>query len=505
MRQIIVVVLFLILATLLVIVNLIVQAYGLGDQFGTIIITSIIVLLADQLIRDELSDWLLGLSQFIQRRIEKRDSGRQSSGSENTTPLIESELLTRLEQVAPPRGAELIVISSGKGGVGKSLLALGIVEHLSKRGSVLLVDFDLQNRGLTSLLDKGGSDAGPSIFALLDQFRNMLKKGTGSDTPLTVFGEVLNASLELPKSFDVKHFRTMTEKFARARDNEIWENLQQVEMMPINLNNYSKNNKEIRIVDDSVPLYPPNAFFLPSRLKSNGPKDGLSEDFLFTDTSTSSFIAVYLFLRSLSWWLGAPTQGKKSVKSIVLDCHGAHDMFTVGSILAAQKLIIVTTTDPGSWDGTGELLRRVQEIQTGSNTRKDIVLVFNNMRHWDEVPPDLEDIFGIKGLQPPIVTIAEDKRIRNLMKQYEFGDIAKHRQLWRSVRDIFKTDRKTPNKRSKTKLMRDSGTSQPMPEEPRDETLKEPNEPIGTNSDHKSVAPETIADNAQVSDAKEKH
>lgn len=49
-------------------------------------------------------------------------------------------------------GARLVVVASGKGGVGKSTLSLGLTEAFSRDDRVLLVDFDLHNRGLTSLL-----------------------------------------------------------------------------------------------------------------------------------------------------------------------------------------------------------------------------------------------------------------------------------------------------------------------------------------------------------------
>jgi len=498
MRRIQIIIQLLILLALWLILVEVIKPENLVAKIVLWIVSAILGGLAVYLTQEEFYDWIWGFTQFIKRLVGGKDVSVSLRKTENISVPISPEELRRLENIAPPRGAELIVISSGKGGVGKSLLALGIVEHLSKRGNVLLVDFDLQNRGLTSLLNKSESDP-PSVFGLLDQFRNMLGKGTDQDTR-KVFSDLLNTGLELPNDFNNKHFLTMTEKFARARENEIWDNLQEFEMLPINLSNYFRSPKEIPIADDLVPLYPPNAFFLPSRLVSQRlESEGVNEPFLFTGVSTSSFPIVYLFLRSLSWWLGAPIQGKEGVESIVLDCHGAHDMFTVGSILAAQKLIIVTTPDPGSWDGTGELLATVQKIQKEFTTRKDIIVVFNSMHNWDEVPRDIEKKFGIKGLQPKdIVTIAEDKRIRNLMKQYEFGQIAKHRRLWRSIRKICDNEGNKLNHEVKPKRKDDLDASQPIT------SPKEPDQPKGPNLGQGALDVQTTAGNSQVSDAKKR-
>ena len=46
--------------------------------------------------------------------------------------------------------AKVTSVVSGKGGVGKSSIALGLTEFYSQNENVLLVDFDLHNRGLTS-------------------------------------------------------------------------------------------------------------------------------------------------------------------------------------------------------------------------------------------------------------------------------------------------------------------------------------------------------------------
>jgi len=44
---------------------------------------------------------------------------------------------------------------SGKGGVGKTMLAVAFARQLSKKGKTLLLDLDYFNRGLTGLLREG--------------------------------------------------------------------------------------------------------------------------------------------------------------------------------------------------------------------------------------------------------------------------------------------------------------------------------------------------------------
>jgi hypothetical protein len=49
----------------------------------------------------------------------------------------------------------VLAIASGKGGVGKTMLAAAIAKELSRRRRTLLVDLDFFNRGLAGLLPRG--------------------------------------------------------------------------------------------------------------------------------------------------------------------------------------------------------------------------------------------------------------------------------------------------------------------------------------------------------------
>jgi hypothetical protein len=238
-----------------------------------------------------------------------------------------------------------------------------------------------------------------------------------------VFQEILGSNSKLPEGFTQEHFNTMRDKFARVPETNIWEDLQKFEFAPLAFHHILSSDKDITVEEDKVPLHPRNAFFLPSRLDE--------EPFLFSEESTSSFVTVYLFLRTFCYWLQMPHD---KIQYVVLDCHGAHDMFTVGSLLAAQELITVTTLDAGSIHGTAELIKSINSIRDQFSPKSEAVLVINNLRDWDD--PDAENAFGGKITGFEKVEIAEDHEIRDIMKEYEFGDVSHHKRLWKSIGDI---------------------------------------------------------------------
>src|SRR5437763_3772597 len=64
-----------------------------------------------------------------------------------------------MNQTAPTKPL-VISLVSGKGGVGKTMLAVACAKELSLNNRTLIIDLDFFNRGLTGLLGKGISECG---------------------------------------------------------------------------------------------------------------------------------------------------------------------------------------------------------------------------------------------------------------------------------------------------------------------------------------------------------
>ena len=99
--------------------------------------------------------WLWKMAKWImgRRQAGPREGVKYKYGASGGDDFLKKNIVS-LSKIRRIRRPELWVVASGKGGVGKSLLSLGMAESLSQRGPVLLVDFDLHNRGLTSMLIK---------------------------------------------------------------------------------------------------------------------------------------------------------------------------------------------------------------------------------------------------------------------------------------------------------------------------------------------------------------
>lgn len=393
-----------------------------GIQILGIVVSILTSFILGPLIAPDVQDWLFNYAQHILRRRRTPDKSLDGPGIIRSVPDRLTEGISSLGHFKPV-GAELWVVASGKGGVGKSLISLGLAEDLSRRKGVLLLDFDLHNCGLTSLLRLKSDNEAISSYSLLDEFRKML---AGASDPDAIYPSILEAIYGLPEGFSTEHFYTIIEKFAKCRDKpNVWDNLQRYTFLDPPLIPATKFDPlPTRRLD--VPLCPENAFILPSRVGD--------QQLLLTEVATSSYIVVFLFLRALCFWL----QGKVDI--IVLDCHGAQDMFTAGSILAAQKLVVVTTTDPGSYDGTLELLdvidvkaRNVLQVAS-----VDTAVIFNSTYAWDgKLPEAIQTAIQATQAGQPI-NIAENDQIREMMKQYRFGQISEHRQLWHSIEKVTK-------------------------------------------------------------------
>lgn len=328
--------------------------------------------------------------------------------------------------------AELWVIASGKGGVGKSVISLGLLEKLSTGGKVLLLDFDLHNCGLTSLLKLRQTEGEKvSAYSLLNEFVEMLELDKRPEKVNELMTMIYKTAL--PPGFAMNYQHIVNKFSLNSRlQNEDWGMTSATH--PIKISRIPQKppfRKRIPVknTDDpnESPLIPANAFVMPSR-RAN-------EQLLLGRVSEMSYILVYLFLRSLCYWLKGYT--------IILDCHGAHDAFTAASILAARKLVVVSTPDPGAFDGTMELLETIHTSnELGRINPEDTVIVFNNCspvnmmlkEKLQKAVADLKEKKSLKFQNP--VFIDDDPMLREKMKVYEFGDISANPQLWKKIHQI---------------------------------------------------------------------
>src|SRR6266404_3333768 len=102
------------------------------------------------------------------------------------------------QELAGP--SKVIVVASGKGGVGKSTVSLGLLEYYNRFGSTLLVDFDMPNRGLTSLLRSKDDDPDlTNTLSELTRFADMPKfRAMFPDSQIAKGGRTLASSVDHP-------------------------------------------------------------------------------------------------------------------------------------------------------------------------------------------------------------------------------------------------------------------------------------------------------------------
>ena len=372
--------------------------------------------------------WLWRMSRWFMQKFGKHDRER-----EGTTYIPEKYEVTKevqssvssLSELRNIRSPELWVVSSGKGGVGKSLLSLGLAEYLSKREPVLLVDFDLHNRGLTSLLKVESANVS-TTFDLLGEFQNMLRQSP-DDSP---YKAVLEAPTALPSTFTEENFSTMCLKFAREirLEKKIWDNVGKYRRIEPKFPDVAALAESVKR-NDKRGLYAANLRFLPSRMHGH--------NFLLSDQSTASYLVVSLFLEAFCEWIKETV----TVTTIILDCHGAHDHLTAGAIVAADKLLVVTTTDPGSHDGTAELLNFVSGLR---GREVPTVIALNHCQSWDNRFAvadsgfrEYENELQIRG----VLHLEHNAAIRQITNDYHFGQIAMNDMVWQhvcSIADLLK-------------------------------------------------------------------
>ena len=391
----------------------------------------------------QMSKWMMGRHGYGPRegiRYEPGDTRQDATLKKN---------ISSLSHLRAIRRPELLVVASGKGGVGKSLLSLGITESICQRGPVLRVDFDLHNRGLTSILVKDDNSIPLSqeeanaehsgglqetSFSLLGHFHELLETAPQD----SVYFELLKSQWSLPEGFSYGHFSKLSQKYARQvrLERDAWGDIGEEPLLTPQLLQFNQEGKsKYRQRNSSV--YEKNVMFLPSRDRS--------ESFLLSRQSSCSFVIVSIFLQAFAAWINETT----SAATIVLDCHGAHDDLTAGAIVAADKLVVVTTTDPGSYDGTHELLSFLAQYR-----EKDLptVVALNNCRSWDQRFSVANSAFG--NFEPDldmrgVIHVPHEADIRGITSAYKYGDISSHRVLWDQVKrivDLLAGERESPSK-----------------------------------------------------------
>lgn len=330
---------------------------------------------------------------------------------------------------------KMIVVASGKGGVGKSTLSLALAEaFMYDNKHVLLVDFDLPNRGLTSLLKTWSRADGEydSIFSLLKEFDQCLLKRGSAD---------LGASGAAKDQLEVAWQRAKArakaiESLGGRLDNVANEMLGMATSLRRKLRTLRlPSSRSVVPVDERGQIAVSNSHFLPS-LNRN-------ELFLGSDIFEVDFVEVYYFLKLLQYWANL-----HGYHRVILDCHGAHDHLMIGAMHAATALLIVTTAEPGGFDGTHDLVGFAKKLEAAHQRRIPSVLAVNNCREWQQEGATaiegyvnkmkLEGTLDAGSEYQLFLKIANSPDASSVASTYTFGMIPTDQALWESARGIQK-------------------------------------------------------------------
>lgn len=295
----------------------------------------------------------------------------------------------------------ITAVVSGKGGVGKTSIALGLAELYSVNDNVLIVDFDLHNRGLTSKYGPLTKEA----TTVLDEMKRFSKTVLVDERLPRESGRLVLSK------FEENLFHDLREKYCYTSYPAA---MQLAELKLEHLYQPSVRNAQIK-----GSARPQNCYFLPSR------RGG--ESYLGTRESLFDVAEIAIFLT----YLGCLAFRHKITK-IVLDCHGAHDLFMVGAILASSNLVVVTRPEPAAFEGTIELVRFAESIvESKSVFPSKRTLVFNEYRDADRMIA--ETLFnalyadGRAGENfESLPRIESSNEIRDLFKYYSEPSLLQH-------------------------------------------------------------------------------
>ena len=336
------------------------------------------------------------------------------------------------EKVATRLGVstKIITVASGKGGVGKSTLALGLMEaFVANNEKTLLVDFDLHNRGLTSLLKAWQAPGEASVYSEMDLFDSLVLK----NAPEANESQAARASSQHQR-FEAAWSRAKNRGISlELARNDIHKIIQ-----PYCFETDRKFNRRIELLDlagSDSPVRLSDGEVLAPRLVKFMPSLQREERFLGSSVFEMDFVEVFFFFKALQYL--AEVNG---FRRIVVDCHGAHDHLMIGAMHASSAILVVTTPEPGGFDGTYDLMTFSKMLHGDRLQSLPVILAINNCRDWQDEAADAISEFltnDDNGLGIDKVTkIKSQMEIAAVTSRYSLGDVSQHAALWETCKEI---------------------------------------------------------------------
>lgn len=295
--------------------------------------------------------------------------------------------------------AKTIVIASGKGGVGKSTLALGLLESYCLRGqTTLIIDFDMHNRGLTSLLQAWEMPVQiekTSVFKEAERFHKEIFPALQPASESRTDGEAIGHGEHLG-------LMELMDKFTRFPGG----GYKRLHTLPFLL--------KATTIGGTV-VQPKQPLFLPSLLRG--------EYFLGSEMFAFSSNEVFYFLKFIQFWAA---HSDPHVDRIIIDCHGAHDLLMIGAVHAASGLIVAATPEPGAFDGTYDIIAFANLLRSKHYPQLPTVLAVGNCRPWQQSAVEAIRSYATNKQEDSpldlIVQISSTDDIREITSNYQFGD-----------------------------------------------------------------------------------
>lgn len=317
--------------------------------------------------------------------------------------------------------AHITVVVSGKGGVGKSTIALGAMEYLSEQSKVLLVDFDLHNRGL--FLKLLGENMIQGEFTTTQQELNFFKSNLEIEKHMREDANLAHYSLKL-SDLTYAAFIKYRERFCYVQEHNQGGAKVLRDFPLVQLGKSTSVMSEL--------LHGPRAefcYFLPSR-------EGI---FLGSEESRLNEAEIALFLK----YLASLSYKSYAITEMIVDCHGALDWFMVGAILAADHVVNVTLPDLGAYSGILELIDQAKEARSKIDPPANDTLVINRCQDTDEYTIQ-ELIKRFNKNKEDVVIIRQDDDLHRTMKRYRTPSIYRESSIYSKMKQIAHKGIKPP-------------------------------------------------------------